>query len=141
MTRERALKKILYVVFIGVIVALGLKVWLTIKLDWHQQSQAVSPDGNVIAFHMQSTSEAGVAPYGDHIMLVPSWMIFGQYFKAPIFAGYCENGGVHYHWTSKDSLSIKCNGTKILRKLSNYDSVKIEYDITSSEQYNKSIRR
>ena len=100
---------------------------------------AVSPDGSIIAFYMKSTSEAGVAPYGDHIILVPSWMIFGQYFKAPIFAGYCEKGGVHYQWTSRNSLSVKCNGTKILRKIVNYDSVTIEYDLTTSEQHSKSL--
>jgi hypothetical protein len=140
MTQGRNLKKLLYIIILGVVVVLGLKVWLTIKFDWHQESKAVSPDGSVIAFYMQSMSEAGVAPYGDHIILVPSWMVFGQYFRDPIFAGYCNNR-VYYQWTSKDSFSIKCNGTKILRKLSNYDSIKIEYDSTSSEQHNRSIQR
>jgi hypothetical protein len=119
-------KKLLLFAFLAVVLLVGIVAGITITHDWHQESSISSPDGLYKAFHMRSRSEAGEAPYGDHIVLVPSWMILGQYFKSSVFAGYC--GGIQYKWNSNDTLCIKCDGTKIIKKLSNYGIFKIEYE-------------
>jgi hypothetical protein len=119
-------KKYLLSAFVA-IASLGvLSVWITTNIDWHEESSILSPDGSVRAFYMRSGSEAGDAPYGDHVVLVPSWMLLGQYFRTSVFAGYC-NVGVQYGWHSNDTLCIKCDGTKIMKKLSKYGSINIEY--------------
>lgn len=120
-------KKLLLFAFLAVVLLVGIVAWITITHDWHQESSISSPDGRFRAFYMRSRSEAGEAPYGDHIVLVPSWMILGQYFKASVFAGYCERG-VQYKWNSNDTLCIKCDGTKIIKKISKHGSIKIEYE-------------
>jgi hypothetical protein len=119
-------KKLLLSAFVA-IASLGvILVWITTNIDWHEESSILSPDRSLRAFLMRSGSEAGEAPYGDHVVLVPSWMILGQYFRPSIFAGYC-NGGVRYNWTSRDTLCIKCDGAKIMKRLSKYGSINIEY--------------
>ena len=50
-----------------------------ITLDWKEESRKKAPGGDLIAFPMQSRSEAGLAPYGDHMVLVPRYKLLGPY--------------------------------------------------------------
>ena len=50
-------------------VLVGLYFWLAFPLDWETISYRKSPDGEMVAYHLKSNSEAGDAPYGDHIIL------------------------------------------------------------------------
>ena len=82
-----------------------------------------------MAFVMESRSEAGVAPYGEHVVIRPSWHFFGQYFIEPVFAGYCR-GGVRLNWSSNQALVIQCRAERIVKQAQEADGVRIEYVIT-----------
>jgi hypothetical protein len=122
-------------IIIAAIILLGLivssYVWLIRPLDWEQISKKKSPEGTVTAFHMQSKSEAGSAPYGDHIILVPKYRLLGQYYTRPIFAGYCGKD-FDYEWTAPNALLISCTTDKVMKKEDNSNGIRIEYKITAA---------
>ncbi|MEM9741076.1 MAG: hypothetical protein AAF918_00190 [Pseudomonadota bacterium] len=60
------------------------------SLDWNEQSRVASPDARHALVHYQSTSEAGHAPYGDHLVLESSAGFGGRSSSAIVFAGFCE---------------------------------------------------
>ena len=105
-----------------------LYFWLVFPLDWETKSYKKSPDGKLLAYCLQSRSEAGDAPYGDHIILTSSYLPFGQYYGDTIFAAYCE-GGHKYVWLNNQMLQIECNAEKVMKKVEVLDDVHIQYKI------------
>jgi hypothetical protein len=86
--------------------------------DWDEKSRRTAPDGAVTAFHMQAmTDAAGVAPYGDHVVVVPRYKLLGQYYTAPVFAGYCEE--FDYQWIDTQTLEITCTSGGIWKSPEN----------------------
>jgi hypothetical protein len=61
-------KKLLLFAFLAVVLLVAIEAWLWFTLDWREESNISSPDDSVRAFYMRSQSEAGEAPYGDHIV-------------------------------------------------------------------------
>ena len=78
----------------------------------------------MMAYYLKSGSEAGDAPYGDHIILVSNYWPFGQYYGETIFAAYCE-GGPKYMWLSNQLLQIECKTEKVMKKMEAFDDVHI----------------
>ncbi|CAA0125309.1 Uncharacterised protein [BD1-7 clade bacterium] len=57
---------------------------------------------------MQSKSDAGHAPYGDHFILSPTNILGGKYIGTTVFAAYCE-GQMEVRWREKNTIHIKCS--------------------------------
>ena len=77
------------------------------RLDWEKMSSEKSPDGKYTIEYYRSKSEAGHAPYGDHLV-IESWTSFpspnsGETF----FAGYCGNEFT-FEWVGNDKIEISC---------------------------------
>jgi hypothetical protein len=81
-----------------------------------------------VAYYLQSRSEAGGAPYGDHIILTSSYLPFGQYYRDTIFAAYCESGP-KYMWLNNQMLQIECKAEKVMKKVEVLDDVHIQFKI------------
>jgi len=82
----------------------------------------------MVAYYLQSKSEAGEAPYGDHVVLAPRYLPFGQYYSETIFAAYCVDE-LQYRWLDNQKLSIKCEAEKVIKKSGSYKDLTIEYQI------------
>lgn len=111
-----------------IVFAVGAYLIILISLDWKELSRKRAPEGALVAFHMESMSEAGLAPYGCQVVLVPSYNLLGQYYTEPVFAGYCN---IKYQWVDSHTLQINygvdCKAEKIMRKLTNYEDINIKY--------------
>jgi len=121
-------RKIIIALMIMIVLICGAYFLLVKTLDWKEESRKKAPGSNLIAFHMMSRSEAGPAPYGDHVMLVPRYELFGQYFISPVFAGYCGQT-FEYQWIDRQTLEITCTDGKILKKESSSNGVNIKYKL------------
>ncbi len=113
-------------VIFGVAVA-----WLFSDLDWKVTNAVPSPSGAVIASVLESKSEAGAAPYGQHLVLTPRWKVFFRTLSEPSFAGYCVNGSVTITWLSETKLTVSCESRtdRVVLQRSHWRHVDIEYAI------------
>ena len=90
--------------------------WLVVHIDWNTVAEYESPDGRHVLYHMQSTSEAGHAPYDDNFVLSTAWHPFGRYWGATVMAGYCE-GDTKVSWLDNNKLVIQCAGYDVKKDL------------------------
>ena len=67
------MKRIAKVILLAALILGGLYSWLIFPLDWRTISSRKAPEGWWVAYHLKSMSEAGEAPYGDHLILAPSY--------------------------------------------------------------------
>lgn len=102
----------------------GLYFWLVFTLDWETKSYKKAPGGEVVAYHLQSKSEAGDAPYGDHTILARNFWPLGQYYEKTVFAAYCT-GGPKYRWLNNHLLQIECETEKVIKKVEVFKGVHI----------------
>ena len=116
----------------------GLYVWLILPLDWTTESHAQSPDGRTTAYHLASSSEAGDAPYGDHIVLASSYLPFGQYYGQVVFAGYCVSGP-KYVWKTERHFQIRCETNTVKKRIETFKEVQIEYQIIMRKPPNQAL--
>ena len=100
-------------------------------------SSKEAPGGKWVAYHLLSGSEAGEAPYGDHIVVASSYWPLGQYYGEVVFAGYCGNS-LEYQWLDTHQLQIDCVVEKVTKKLDTFKEVQIEYQIVDEASHNKS---
>jgi hypothetical protein len=108
------------------LVLVGLYFWLVFPLYWETKSYKKAPDGEMVAYHLQSRSEAGDAPYGDHIILARYYWPLGQYYGETGFAAYCT-GGPKYRWLNSHLLQIECETEKVMKKMEVLNDVHIQY--------------
>ena len=120
----KIVKNILFIVF----VMLGLSFWLVFPFSWETQSYKKSPDGEMRAYHLRSTSESGEAPYGDHIVLARNYWPFGQYLGDTVFAGYAV-GVIKYRWLTSHLLLIECETEKIVKQIEKVNHIHIQYNL------------
>ncbi len=114
----------------------GLYLWLILPLNWQTVSSKETPGGKWIAYHLQSGSEAGEAPYGDHIVLASSYWPLGQYYGEVVFAGYCGNS-LGYQWLDTHQLQLDCVGEKVMKRPDTFKGVQIKYQIVDKAPHNK----
>ena len=115
-------KRIILVICVIVIsIAVGYE-WLVAAVDWEERSMKKAPDGSVTAFYMQGMSDATLAPYGDHIVIVPPYKILGQYYVSPVFAGYCRDE-LEYKWIDRQTLQITCINEEIAENIVKKETV------------------
>ena len=112
------------------VAVVGLYVWLIFPLDWQTKAKYKSPEGDIVAYHLQSMSETGEAPYGDHIVIAPSWHLLGQYTRQPVFAGYCAKD-LKVSWTSNEALLIECEVERVVTQLKQYGEITIIYKLNT----------
>lgn len=97
---------------IAVVILLGLGAYsaqrLLMRLDYRVVSSKPSPNGNWMAFEIDSTSEGGQAPYGQHVVLCQKNRINTPDEGYVVFAGYCEQP-LTYSWPTNEILSIECS--------------------------------
>ena len=122
------MKKIAKTIVIVVFILIGLYFWLVFPLAWETQSHKKSPDGEIIAYHLRSTSESGQAPYGNHIVLTRNYWPFGQYFGDTVFAAYAI-GEVKYRWLTNHLLLIECETEKIVKQIEKVNHIHIQYNL------------
>ena len=67
-----------------------------------------SPSGMLTIAAFRSVSEAGHAPYGDHLVLSPEPHIRRPSDGYVVFAGYCSNE-LRFSWTSDTEVVIQCD--------------------------------
>ena len=108
-------------------VLVGLYFWLVFPLKWETKSYKKAPDGKVVAYHLQSRSEAGDAPYGDHIILARNYWPLGQYYGETVFAAYCTDAP-KYRWLNSHLLQIECETEKVMKKMEVLNDVHIQYN-------------
>ncbi len=93
----------------SVIVLSAAYLWFFKDLDWELISQMKSPDGRIIAKHLRSKDDGvGIAPYGDHLFLVPSGLSRFRGRGELVFGSYCQKG-LNYAWESNIRLRISCD--------------------------------
>lgn len=85
--------------------------YLLTGTEYSLKSKKISPLGRNTIYELQSNSEQGHAPYGQHLVL-SSWMPV----RSPddgyvVFAGYC-NQKFEYTWESEREVSIKCKSNE-----------------------------
>jgi len=132
-------KRITIALLIVIGLTCGAYFWSVITLDWNEESRKKAPGGDIIAFHMQSRSEAGLAPYGDHIVLVPRYKLLGQYYTSPVFAGYCGQL-LNYQWIDRQTLEITCTDEKIIRQEVSSNGISIKYIILNKAAHNNGLK-
>jgi hypothetical protein len=93
---------------------------------WSVGSRKSAPEGSLVAYHMLSKSEDGLAPYGDYVVLVSKYKLFSQYFSEPVFAGYCSKM-VELQWLDYRTLQLNCNAARIVKQSPNFKHVEIKY--------------
>ena len=132
------MKKIAKALLFAVCIFGGLYFWLIFPLDWQTVASKKSPEGGWVVYHLQSRSEAGEAPYGDHIVLAPSYWPLGQYYGEVVFAGYC---GTHleFQWLDKHQLRIECKAEKIMKRMESFKDVYIQYGIVEETPQNQAL--
>jgi len=114
----------------------GLYFWLIFPLDWQTVSSKKAPEGGWVVYHLRSMSEAGEAPYGDHIVLAPSYWPLGQHYGEVVFAGYCGNGP-EFRWLDKHQLRIECEAVKVMKRMEGFKDVHIQYGIVEETPHNQ----
>ena len=62
------LERITTAILVAAFMVSGLYFWFIFPLDWQILTSNKAPEGVLVAHHLQSTSEVGEAPYGDHIV-------------------------------------------------------------------------
>jgi hypothetical protein len=117
----------------------GLYLWLVSPLDWKTVASKNAPEGGWIAYHMDSRSEAGEAPYGDHIVLASRYWPLGQYYGEVVFAGYCADGP-EFRWLDKHQLRIECKTAKVMKRMGAYKDVHIQYEIHEETPHNTALQ-
>jgi hypothetical protein len=120
------LKRIATCLSIVVLVLAGLYFSLVFTLDWETISYKKAPGGKMVAYHLRSKSEAGDAPYGDHIILTYNYWPLGQYYGETAFAAYCT-GGPNYRWLNNHLLQIECETEKVTKRIEVLNDVHIQY--------------
>jgi len=100
--------------------------WLISQLDWQTVASRQAPEGRWVATHLRSTSEAGDAPYGDHLVLAPAHWPLGQYYGEVVFAGYCTDG-LAFSWVGAHQLRFVCATDKVMKMVDAYKEVRIQH--------------
>jgi hypothetical protein len=86
----------------------ALIIFLLLQYNYKTVSIVSSPDNHFKAYHIDSMSEAGAAPYGTHIYIASWWQHFPQLYLEPVFAGYCIGKPV-VKWANSQELMIEIN--------------------------------
>ena len=86
----------------------------------------------MVAYHLQSNSEAGDAPYGDHIILARNYWPLGQYYGETVFAAHC-NDEPKYRWLNNNLLRIECETEKVMKKIEALDEIHIQYKVVKGK--------
>lgn len=131
------MKRIAKGLLVVALILAGLYIWLIFQLDWQNISSKKSPSGEMVAYYLMSTSEAGEAPYGDHLILAPGYWPLGQYYGEVFFAGYCT-GGLQYRWIDEHQLYIVCNAEKVMKKIEIFKDIHIRYETTTTTLHSSS---
>jgi len=124
---------------VAVFIVVGLSAWFVFVLDWETESYKKTPDGKMVAYHLQSTSGAGDAPYGDHIILAPNYLPLGKYCGKTVFAAYCTRDP-QYHWLDNHLLLIECTTEEVVTKLDDLDDVHIRYTLMKPRPRDKTMQ-
>lgn len=104
-------RKIAVLGFVAVMVALVALYFYgsraMYQIDWERMSSAKSPNGKYTVVYYRSNSEAGHAPYGDHLV-IESWKSFpSAHSGETFFAGYCGNE-FDFEWVGNEKIKISC---------------------------------
>jgi hypothetical protein len=137
-SKELMKKRIIALLIISGLICIAY-FWLVTTLDWKEESRKKSPEEDIAAFHMQSTSEAGLAPYGDHVVLVPRYKLLGQYYTSPVFAGYCGQE-FDCQWIDRQTLEITCTAEKIIKQEISSIGISIKYKIVNKATHNNRLK-
>ena len=132
------LKRIAKALLLVVCVFGGLYFWLIFPLAWQTVASKKAPEGSWVVYHLQSGSEAGEAPYGNHIVLAPSYWPLGQYYGEVVFAGYCVTGP-EFRWLDKHQLRIEFKAEKIMKMIESFKDVNIQYKIGQETPHNQAL--
>lgn len=116
---------ILTSIFVSIAVLMG-GLYYMMASGWSVESRKSAPEGSLVAYYMLSTSEDGLAPYGDHVVLASKYKLFGQYFSEPVFAGYCIKK-IELQWPDYRTLLINCDAARVVRKEPVFSNVIIKY--------------
>ena len=111
---------------------------LLVPPTWETISYKKAPDSEVVAYHRQSRSEAGDAPYGDHIILARNFWLFGPYYGETVFAAYCTRE-LKYRWLSSHLLQIECETEKVMKKIEVLNDVYIQYKDFKRKPHNNGM--
>lgn len=118
---------LLFVLIVLGVVTIATFADYEFSVAWVKRAQATSPNGKMTAFYVKSGSEAGQAPYGDHIVLSPRYWPFGEFFGETVFAGYC-NKSPRFEWISDNKLEIGCETKEVLKQLETFEGISIIYN-------------
>jgi hypothetical protein len=135
---NQVLKRIVKVFLFAGCIFGGLYFWLLFPLDWQTVASKKAPEGSWVVYHLQSRSEAGEAPYGDSIVLAPSYWPLGQYYGEVVFAGYCGTGP-EFRWLDKHQLRIEFKAEKIMKMMKSFKDVNIQYEISEETTHNQAL--
>ena len=119
----------LALVRVGVFFAAVLGLLFFLAPSWDVEASSQSKNGSTVASILQSVSEAGLAPYGSHVVLTPSWRVWSRTMTEPIFAGYCvDRPGVIWNTDSSITISCKTSGDGVIRQDTRWRHIRITYE-------------
>lgn len=75
------------------------------------KSKKVSPSGQYTLYEIESVSQEGPAPQGQHLVLSDKPLVMKPDDGDVIFAGYCSRP-ITYSWKSEKHISIQCKATE-----------------------------
>lgn len=75
--------------------------------DYSVVSKGASPSGHLKLYEVESLSEGGHAPYGQHLVLSSSGSVRKPEDGYVVFAGYCDRP-LSYSWKSDEHISVTC---------------------------------
>lgn len=108
------------------ILFLAAAYFVSIFHNWKTIAVYESPNGRLALYHMQSTSEAGHAPYGDNFVLSPSWIPGGRHIGVTILAAYCR-GESNVEWSHHEKIDIGCvkSGEPLVTYVKKYKGIEV----------------
>ena len=74
-------------------------------------SKKASPSGRYTVYEIESVSQEGPAPHGQHLVLSDKALVMKPDDGEVIFAGYCSPSPA-YSWKGEHQISIQCKPTE-----------------------------
>jgi hypothetical protein len=75
------------------------------------KSKKASPSGRYTIYEIESVSQEGPAPHGQHLVLSDKVLVMKPDDGEVIFAGYCSPPPT-YIWKGEHQISIQCKATE-----------------------------
>lgn len=117
---------------VGLFILWHFSGYMLSGFDYSIVSKGASPSGHLTLYEVESLSEGGHAPYGQHLVL-SSGSVRKPDDGYVVFAGYCYQP-LSYSWKSDEHISVTC---KVKDKIDTRTKAEIVQGIKVEVVYDK----